>query len=133
MNCRRFIPETDYPTMQEWLLARDKPCMPLKFLPTFGVVVSGADGPIALGFLIKTDCQVAIISHLASDPDSDRLVRSEAVDLLLATLTDVAKELGFLAVNAATNLPHLAERYVRHGWLPVDEGLTGFWRDLCLS
>lgn len=127
-----FIPSQHYGLMQKWFEQRKYPCAPLKLLPPIGLVVGFNDQPMVMGFLIRTDANTAIVAHLISDPDADKALRGESVDIVIQTLCEYAKSLGFLVVNAATNLQYLLKRYERLGWLKADENLTGVWRQLCL-
>lgn len=116
--------------LEAWWEARGFPSADPALLPPTGRVALFQGNPIAAAFLFKTDAKSATIGNLVSDPLSTKSDRSDAIDLLLLTLAEIAEDEGFLMVAAATNHPGLVTRYEKLGWTAFDQGVTHLARRL---
>lgn len=125
-----FDKEKHYPLMLLWWDERKFPATPIPLLPRTGVVIEKKGTPICAGFVYYTDSGFAMVDHLVADKRAFKADRDEAVDLVIDTLVKLAKENGFLVVSAATNLPHLKERYEEHGFKGADMNMTHMYMDL---
>ncbi len=123
-----FITDIHYPMIDEWFKARKYKPVPKELLPPTGVVMESDSGPLCAGFLAKTDYGVALIGHLVTNPNADKISRRMALDRVITELSDRAIKEGFKMVGAATNNKSLMKKYVALGWNVSDENVTGFWR-----
>lgn len=119
-----------FPLMVRWWEKRKFPPADISLTPKRGHMTHFRGQPIAGGFLFKSDANVAIIGNIVSDPESPRAIRSDAVDLLILSLADLAKDEGFAMVSCSTNLPRLMDRYVRLGFTKTDQNVSHFGRVL---
>lgn len=123
MRVRDFDRDSDYETAVSWWKARNYLVSPLFMLPPNGLVICDGDTPVAMGFLMRTDAGVAGPCHLASNPVAAGKIRHQALDLLLNSLVERAKELGHRVICAETNLEPLVDRYKRLGFAVSDSGV----------
>jgi hypothetical protein len=115
--------------MCRWWNERKFPQPDAQFLPPTGLVVAYGTGKLICGgFLFKTDARMASLGNLVSDPQVRAEDRSEAVELLISKLMDVARENGYSMVSAATNLPRLMSRYEKLGFSRTDDNVSHFGR-----
>lgn len=122
-----------FDVMKSWWHLRDKPSPDIHFLPPTGVMVWFGDLPLCAGFLFKTDANIAIINHLVSNPaipGVKKWVRSEAIDFLIETLIEKAKEDGYNLITASSNVRRLNERYEKFEFEKSDENETHYGRVL---
>lgn len=103
---------------------------PVELSPVHGVTVLADKVPILCAFLFETNAKVAIINCIVADPSVEKEVRSDALDLLIETSSDLAKHLGYEQISASTNLEGLIERYKKHGFEAADTGVTHLGRKL---
>lgn len=115
---------SDYALLSEWWAAHNWPPMPEQFLPRTGVVVEVEDKAVCAGFLYKTDSAFAWLEWVVSDPKSDKLERSQALDTLIGSLLHIAQSLGFQAIHTSARHPGLIERYQAHGFVLADTQMT---------
>lgn len=105
MECKRFTIE-DIPQINAWNAMRFMPKIDEWFFPKIGFVVDN----IAAGFIYQTDSVLCFIDGYVSNPDSNRLDRKAAFDLITNNLLIIAKEFGFKSVLAYTQHPAIKER-----------------------
>lgn len=130
MNYRlhSFKKEEHLKLMHRWQEQRDFPIVPEDLLPPIGLVVSHDGVFIAMGFLYRTDGNVAVISHLVSSPVATGEERNEALNIIFANLISVAKEQNFKMVTFQTNLEKLFPRLESFGFVKLDENMSNFGR-----
>lgn len=76
------------------------------------------------GFLYKTDSAISILEFIISDPGADKDERSQALDILIKSLSDEAKQLGFNAILTMAHQKGLVNRFETSGFKKTDEGMT---------
>lgn len=123
MRVREFDRGNDYALAASWWEKRHYLVAPMFMLPPNGLVVCDGDTPVAIGFLMRTDAGVAGPCHLVSNPDEPGEIRHQALDLLIQSLIERAKELGHRVICAETNLERLVERYKNLGFTVTDTGV----------
>jgi hypothetical protein len=126
-----FDPKQHWPLLQLWWTERKFPVYPLELLPRTGFVVKINDQEVCAGFLTMTDCRVASIGHLVSDPRVPGEYRNEGLDVLLANLCDIARQRDCLMVFMSTNIESLKERFLKHNFKLTDEYVSIYGRRLC--
>lgn len=89
------------------------------FLPPIGVIIFNGDIPLAAGWMIRcyeTDAPMVILDYFVSNPDV-REQRSEAIDMLIYILENIASDNGYSIVIATPNYKRLVKRAVEsHGY-----------------
>lgn len=122
---KKFSAEEDLAYLVLWAHKRGLEAPNPHYLPGSGIVILDEEGRrICASFLVLTDANFAIISGFASDPDVDKQVRSEALDLLIEALCERARQLGIDVVSGSSNNKALTARWKRHGFQDRESGLT---------
>lgn len=125
-QARPFNKLSDYPVLMGFWKAHKWSPPPASDLPPTGIVVEDvATGTLlAAGFLYKTDSSFAWLEFIVGNPKADRVPRRLAVDLVIADLSQKAKEMGFKYIYS--NLKHkgLIRRYKNHGFLETDTEMS---------
>ena len=97
---------------------------PKDFLPdngTGGILVSEDDKPICAGFLYQTNSGVAWVDWIISDFQyKDRESRKDAISLLIDTLTQTAKAMGYKYTYALIKNKGLIDVYKSLGYTEGD-------------
>ncbi len=111
MEARRFE-QKDYDTVESWFSTRG--IFPAQYhaLPEIGFIVEN----IACGFLYKTDSSVALIENLIANPEESRENRDEALDIVVSSILDEAKKLGYRSITGITRLEPVLKRAFKHGF-----------------
>ena len=123
MNIVEYDEKKHYHHFLLWWDERGLDFTPASFLPKSGIVIEDDNGiPFVAGFLYLTNGGVAMINTLISD--KSRKDRSLAIDVLIDTLITMAKSSGYKVISCATNLEHLTDRYIRHGFQKFETGVT---------
>lgn len=125
MNIREFK-KTDYETIKGWWRTHKWVPIPLDFLPKTGLIVDD----YCSGFLYKTDSKIAILEFIISNPNTDKIKRADALDLLIDGLCVEAKNSGYDAIFSYLVHPNLIERYKKHNFIITDTDVTNFMRVL---
>jgi len=92
--------DSDYKTLVQWWDAHKWAPVAPQALPKVGYIVE-LDKPICAGFLYQTDSMIAWCEFIISDPNSNPSDRDKSLDILISSLTNEAKELGFKAIFIA--------------------------------
>lgn len=130
MNTEPFSLTKHKKILDSWFEKRACSQPPWNLVPPTGVVVSDEDGPLAAGFLTKTDSGFAIITNFISDPESDNQIRGEAVKLLIACLTAVATNERFKMVCVSTPISSVASKFERFDYKKIEENFINLGRVL---
>lgn len=130
---RPFNLKTDETFLRALALMREEEVPEtLSFLPPTGFIVFHEEAPVCLGFLIKCDNNMAIISDSMSDPAIQKDIRNEAVEFLRALQFTAAKEAGLQFVTGFTKHEKLAKRLEDFGFKRMFEGYIQMGRFLWL-
>ena len=102
---------------------------PIKdFLPLDGVggiMVEWDDIPVCAGFIIQTNSKVAWIEWIVSNKNfKEKLHRKDALNLLVQTLTDVAKKTGSTYAYTILKSPSLINIYKNNGYLGTEQNIN---------
>jgi hypothetical protein len=112
---RRYKNE-DYGTLKEWWVAQNWPPVPEDNLPQMGYVVED----ICAGFLYQTDSKCAILEWIISNPNSDSTKRDKALDLLIKTILEETRNLGYQTILSWISHPRLMTRFLKHDFKPTE-------------
>ena len=102
---------SDYDMICEWYRARELMSPRRKDLPTLGFIVPG----VAAGFLVQTDCAVAILDFFIANPAVGRKKRNSALNEIMTALIAQANWLGFRMISASSKLECTQNRATNHG------------------
>lgn len=119
MEIRRFEPR-DFKEVSSWYHKRNLPHMPEELLPTLGFVVPG----IAAAFLYRTDSKLAFLESCVANPETEKLERTLALNLLLKEITLAAKSEGIKLLIASSIRPTIADICLEHGFTEIGEYKT---------
>jgi len=120
MEARRLV-ESDYEVLVEYWKWSRFPPPPKEMLPNMGLggmMVADENGNnICAGFLYNTDSALAWIEFIVANPQiKDREIRRKGLVFLIESLTNEARELGYLAVFASIKVESLIQRYIEAGY-----------------
>jgi hypothetical protein len=91
----RALEETDWETLSFWWKQWRWPEITKEMLPMTGcggLMVYNDDTPIAAGFLYLSNSKVAWLDWIISNPDYKESNRKDALELLIVSLEEVAKQ-----------------------------------------
>ena len=98
--------EKDLAQINSWAKERGMREFDPSTIPDFALIAPG----LAAGFLYKTDSTIAIIEGLITNPSANKLERGRAIDDIIKTLLDHAKEAGFKYVKGDTRIENISAR-----------------------
>jgi hypothetical protein len=113
---REYGPQ-DYKTLCHWYESRGLNVPPDDMLPTYGLIAPG----VAAGFLIITDCNLAIIDFFISNPESDKESRKLALDQIVEGLLEWGHGLGVTNFKADTQNESIKLRATERGFKCIGE------------
>ena len=93
----RALQESDWDTLQEWWAKWNWPTVTKEMLPLNGcggLIVYKGDIPVVAGFLYLTNSNIAWMEFIVSDPTYKEYDRAKALELLILSLEDIAREMG---------------------------------------
>jgi len=114
---REFKFDTDYVTICKWWLAHKKYTIPVEMLPTYGLIVPN----IAAGFLIVTDCDLALLEYYVTNPKSDKKERDLALDLITNRLIKYGESIGVNNFKADTQIKAIKDRAEKFGFRNIGQ------------
>jgi hypothetical protein len=123
MISRPYNPE-QYSILEEWWKGHGWHPVGPDLLPHTGFIVWQGLQPLAAGFLYLTDSRFAILDWVLSAPKSDRIERGQALDLLLDSLIQAARDNDKSTIFTTSKHPKLLERYKAKGFVIGDEQMT---------
>jgi len=117
----RFLDASDYSILVNWWAWNRFPSPPKEMLPNMGLggmmVVDENGNNICAGFLYNTDSALSWIEFIVASPDiKDREIRRKGLVFLIESLTNEARERGYLAVFASIKVESLIQRYIEAGY-----------------
>ncbi len=123
-----------YPIITKWWedWKWDCPVM-IKSLPETGVMISNNGIFICCGFLYRTDSKICIIGWIISSRDKKyRQLRKDSIELLIITLEELGKKMGFISVFMPAKDLSLIKRLEKHGYNKdkADLNMTNFIKDI---
>lgn len=114
LRVREFSKEGggDYDMIKSWHKDWEKQCPPKDCLSDLGIVV---DECVA-GFLYSTDSKVCFFDCFISDPAVTKEERNSALDVLVASLVQAAKDLENTVIVANSVSGNIKDRALKHGF-----------------
>ncbi len=89
---------------------------PIDMLSDTGIIVSKNGVDICAGFLYYTNSKSALVEYIVSNFDYKEKDRSEAIELLINMLSEVAKDNGFKYIYTSLKSKSLIEKYQNCGF-----------------
>ena len=114
MNLRAFNP-LDLDEMNRWYTLRQEPSVRVEMLPRLGFIAPG----VAAGFLYQTDSALALVEGLVSNPEALLCRRVKALSMILAALTEAAKDFGFKLVVGSSKRTGPVSLTLRQGFRKI--------------
>jgi hypothetical protein len=132
LRVRKFSADRDYQLVASWWNAQPKWTMPIPIsaLSRFGLVTELDGQPICAAWLYSTDSSIAWLEFLVSDPNTDKTIRSEAVNVLIENLAQEAKDQGFTFLFTSSGFVQYTERLENLSFKKTDEQVTHLFRRL---
>lgn len=120
MEARNLV-ESDYEVLVGYWTWNRFPPPPKEVLPNNalgGIMVIDEQGNnLCAGFLYNTDSALAWIEFIVASPHiKDRDIRRKSQVFLIESLTNEARERGYLAVFASIKVESLIQRYIEAGY-----------------
>lgn len=123
MIVRPYNPE-QYSILEEWWKGHGWHPVAPDLLPRTGFIVWQGLQPLVAGFMYMTDSRFAIMDWVLSAPKSDRIERGKALDLLLDSLIQAARDNDKNTIFTTSKHKRLIERYKAKGFIVGDEQMT---------
>jgi len=124
MKPEPFVYYKHYEEIRRWWQGWKWEPVPLESLPENGVIIPG----FAVGFLYKTDSNIAWLEWIVANPEADKSQRRQAVEIVIEYLTGKAKELGFKRVFTTTVHPTLKRMFGQRKYIQTDDKVSHFLR-----
>lgn len=112
------------PYLIQWLDKNGKEEARFEDLPHIGYVAIH-EVPVCIGFIHRAEGNFCFLGSLATNPDCSSEERSEAIDLVVTTLIDIAKILGFKTMIAWTVEDSILKRSEKFGFKMLNQTLIG--------
>lgn len=106
MKADKFKPELHFEEIKDWSKDRGLGMVPKELLPKTGRIVPG----VCAAFLYLTDSKVAFLENMISNPQTDKALASEALDLCVKAIEQDAKESGVSLIWSSTCIPQVMKR-----------------------
>lgn len=113
----RLFEDADLPAMNEWYRAHGQAPVRRDMLPTTGFIVPG----VAVGFLYRTDAQLALVHHVVTNPAAGLRARHRAVRAIVGACQDTARGLGLREILTWSDVPSIVRVAGRAGGRVVGE------------
>lgn len=119
----RALQESDWEDLQSWWKWWRWPEVSKETLPLNGLgglMVYKGDTLVAAGFLYLSNSKVAWLDWIVSNPEYKEKDRKQAIELLINSLEEVAKQQDYNIIISITRSKHLIEAHKKLGYM-VDE------------
>jgi hypothetical protein len=127
---QKKITKSEYDIIAKWWPCHNWPVMPYDALPESGLIIYSESTPIVAAWLYKTDSSISWLEFMVSNPDVDKKVRGEAIDLLINSLIELAQSSGFKIIFSSIRVPRLIKRMEECGFSVTDTKMTNMIRVL---
>jgi hypothetical protein len=102
--------------MSSWLSARNIPLWEETSVPKVGFISLKDEVPVAMGFLRLIEGRLGMIDGLLSNPAASGADRSNAIDLIVTQLIDVAKQMHLQGIISFSVDPNTLTRSHKFGF-----------------
>jgi hypothetical protein len=125
LEIRPYTP-ADYPQIRAIWAARGFQELPPAALPLRGRIACIGDRLIAFGFLYTSDSAISWLEWITTNPAHTPDARNNALDLIINSLLDAARQAGAALVFTSLADRGLMRRYQAHGFQQTDTEMTNF-------
>ena len=116
----RFTTPEDYPELVTWWKWFRFPAPLPETLPNNlkdGIMISHNGENVCAGFIYRTPSAFAWLEFIVSNPHiKDKSIRKESLELLINTISQVAKNLGFKVIFTSVKNENLINKYLDCGF-----------------
>jgi hypothetical protein len=128
MTARLFNFDKDYQTVTKWWTERNHIQIKKDFLSDYGVMVSKDGKDLAAMWLYPMiTTAYCMVRFPITNPETTKLERNEALDLVFANLHGMTKDLGYKYLFCTTNHPSLIKRLEKYQYTKDAENCVHFW------
>ena len=103
--------------MCKWLYLRDAYIPSKDEMPAIGYIAYSDNKPVAVAFLRKMEGNHALLDGIASNPDATSEERHQAIDMVMESVVNTAKELKIKSILGYTRDESTFLRSIRHGFV----------------
>ena len=115
----RTLTESDYLILSDWWKAWGWPVMAKDMLPdngTGGIMVENKGENIVAGFLYWSNSKLVWLDWIISNPDADKKIRKQAIEMLILTAEQMVKEAGSKYIMSISSSNSLLKIHEKLGW-----------------
>ena len=115
----RTLTESDYLILSDWWKAWGWPVMAKDMLPdngTGGIMVENKGENIVAGFLYWSNSKMVWLDWIISNPDADKKIRKQAIEMLILTAEQMVKEAGSKYIMSISRSNSLLKIHEKLGW-----------------
>ena len=115
----RTLTESDYLILSDWWKAWGWPVMVKDMLPdngTGGIMVENKGENIVAGFLYWSNSKLVWLDWIISNPDADKKIRKQAIEMLILTAEQMVKDAGSKYIMSISRSNSLLKIHEKIGW-----------------
>jgi len=115
----RTLTESDYEILSDWWKAWGWPVMAKDMLPdngTGGIMVENKGENIVAGFLYWSNSKLVWLDWIISNPDADKKIRKQAIEMLILTAEQMVKDAGSKYIMSISRSNSLLKIHEKIGW-----------------
>ena len=115
----RTLTESDYLILSDWWKAWGWPVMAKDMLPdngTGGIMVENKGENIVAGFLYWSNSKLVWLDWIISNPNADKKIRKQAIEMLILTAEQMVKEAGSKYMMSISRSNSLLKIHEKIGW-----------------
>ena len=126
----RIAKHSDYETLKKWWEYWRFPAPSFYSLPQedeenfCGVIAYSDEKEIASGFLYKTNSTLCWVEYIVTNPMTSKEERSEGIQKVLNSLSELAIEFGYVAVFSSLKNENLINKYKDNGFVEGSKNTT---------
>ena len=106
------------------------PLMPLEALPENGIMIVDGETPVCCAWIYKTDSAICWIEFYVVNKRVDIFTRGKALDFLLKSCFERAKDLGFKIAFSSVDSGSIGKRLLKSGFKISDENMVNYLKVL---
>ncbi len=115
----RTLTESDYLILSDWWKAWGWPALAKDMLPdngTGGIMVENKGENIVAGFLYWSNSKLVWLDWIISNPDADKKIRKQAIEMLILTAEQMVKDAGSKYMMSISRSNSLLKIHKNIGW-----------------
>lgn len=115
----RTLTGSDYEILSDWWKAWGWPVMAKDMLPdngTGGIMVENKGENIVAGFLYWSNSKLVWLDWIISNPNADKKIRKQAIEMLILTAEQMVKEAGSKYIMSISRSNSLLKIHEKIGW-----------------